>query len=206
MQIPLISRILKGYRASEITDEPVARAAVAVVLQERLGAVEFLAIRRSERPGDPWSGHMALPGGRMDASDISLSATAARETYEEVGIDLSVGSLHVGRLDDLRAVSRGRPVDLIISPFVFALDSPREPIPNPKEVQAAYWIPLQTLLDQDPRGAGAPGIPLQTVHGYPAFVHEGNSIWGLTYRILTGMLHILDAAGAADAERPTLPR
>lgn len=196
MQLPHIRTILQAYRPVELTDEPIARAAVAVVLQERSGDVEFLAIRRSERPGDPWSGHMALPGGRMDPHDTSLTATAARETREEVGIDLGVGSLHVGRLDDLRAVSRGRPVDLIISPFVFALDSPREPVPNPHEVQAAYWIPLRSLLDQDPH-RGAP-VALG-VHGYPEFVHEGNSIWGLTYRILTGMLDILRTAAPSAA-------
>jgi 8-oxo-dGTP pyrophosphatase MutT (NUDIX family) len=194
MELPRIRNLLRDHRPTEITDEPVARAAVAVVLQQGSAGVEFLAIRRSERPGDPWSGHMALPGGRMDPGDISLTATAARETFEEVGIDLDIGSVHVGRLDDLRAVSLGRAVDLIISPFVFALDSPREPIPNPREVQEAFWIPLRTLIDQDRQGG-------RTHHenGYPAFVHEGNPIWGLTYRILAGLLEILGHPGAGSS-------
>lgn len=127
----------------------------------------------------------------MDRADISLSATAARETREEVGIDLSVGALHLGRLDDLRAVSRGRPIDMIISPFVFALDGPREPVPDPREVEAAFWIPLSTLVDQDPRHHTEGVAPFVTEHGFPAFVYEGNSIWGLTYKILSGMLAIV---------------
>lgn len=198
MELPLIRTLLRDHHPTEITDEPVARAAVAVVLQEGSAGVEFLAIRRSERPGDPWSGHMALPGGRMDPRDISLTATAARETFEEVGIDLDTGSVHVCRLDDLRAVSLGRTIDLIISPFVFALDSPRVPVPNPREVQEAFWIPLRTLVDQDREGGR-----LHEENGYPAFVHEGNPIWGLTYRILSGLLEILGdgAAGPASARR-----
>ena len=194
MEIPTIRESLRHYRPAEIVDQPVARAAVAVVLQEGTGGVEFLAIRRAERHGDPWSGHMALPGGRMQAEDPSLLATAARETHEEVGIDLDAGAVHLGQLDDLRAMSRGRPVDLIISPFVFALDGPRHLRTEPREVQAAFWIPIRTLFEQDPRrpGGGAP----RTTNGYPAFVHAGQSIWGLTYRILSGLVDVLDAGSA----------
>ncbi len=198
MTLSQIHKLVSAHRPREIADEPVARAAVAVVLQEGSKGVEFLAIRRSHRPGDPWSGHMALPGGRMDRSDVSLSATAARETREEVGIDLTVGALHLGRLDDLRAVSRGRPIDMIISPFVFALDGPRDPVPDPREVEAAFWIPLRTLVDQDPRRQDGGDAPFMTEHGFPAFVHEGNSIWGLTYKILSGMLAIVLRQRKAD--------
>jgi len=195
MKIPIIHESLRRYSPLEITDQPVARAAVAVVLQEGHRGLEFLAIRRSERAGDPWSGHMALPGGRMEQGDASLTATAVRETFEEVGIDLSIGSTHLGQLDDLRAVSRGRPLDLVISPFVFALDSPRTPLPNPMEVQAAYWIPLHVLVEQDPRRSIEPQAQRFEEQGLPAFVHEGNSIWGLTYRMLTSLLDVVQGSG-----------
>ncbi len=49
---------------------------------------DLLFIRRAEKSGDPWSGHMAFPGGHMESSDASLLAAAIRETQEEIGLDL----------------------------------------------------------------------------------------------------------------------
>ena len=56
------------------------QAAVALLLTP--DPDRLLLIRRAEREGDPWSGHLALPGGRRDESDTDLLATALRETFE----------------------------------------------------------------------------------------------------------------------------
>ncbi|MGB5283894.1 MAG: NUDIX domain-containing protein, partial [Polyangiales bacterium] len=64
-------------------------AAVAMLLREGASGPEVFFIRRAEHPRDPWSGHMAFPGGRRDAGDATLLDTAMRETREEVGVDLS---------------------------------------------------------------------------------------------------------------------
>ena len=70
---------------AELSEQPSGgRAAVALVLRENAGDPEILLIRRAERKGDPWSGHMAFPGGREDARDESLLETALRETREEL--------------------------------------------------------------------------------------------------------------------------
>mgnify|MGYP001813096738 CR=1 FL=1 len=62
------------------------RSAVALILQIREGELNVLMIKRAERKGDPWSGHMAFPGGRMDPGDDHGYAVAVRETEEEVGL------------------------------------------------------------------------------------------------------------------------
>src|SRR5688572_23556785 len=98
--------------------EGVARAAVALLLAPGVDELELLLIRRAERSDDPWSGHMALPGGREDPGDATLLATAVREVREEVGIELNRAML-LGELDDLRPSSA--PARIVVRPFVFAL-------------------------------------------------------------------------------------
>src|SRR5688572_15001632 len=91
-------------------------AAVAAILREVPGmsAAELFFIRRAEHPQDPWSGHIAFPGGRRDPGDPNLLATAMRETLEEVGIDLSRAKL-LGRLPDVPSFSRSKRANLIVA-------------------------------------------------------------------------------------------
>jgi len=119
-------------------DEDMKRAAVAAILRPGPSSAEVLFIRRAEHPGDPWSGHMAFPGGRQDPGDVALLDTARRETLEEIGLDLSRAEL-LGRLDDLQAVARGVHTDLLIRPFVFALEG-EPPLPS-GPCSGARWTP-----------------------------------------------------------------
>jgi 8-oxo-dGTP pyrophosphatase MutT (NUDIX family) len=54
-------------------------ACVAIVLAGDPERPSICLIRRTERADDPWSGHMAFPGGRADPEDPSASAVAERE-------------------------------------------------------------------------------------------------------------------------------
>lgn len=198
LDLPWVRSCLERHRPIDLRDHDVARAAVALVLKEGRYGPEFLAIQRSERTGDPWSGHVALPGGRMDPQDPDLAFTAMRETYEEVGIDLERRGTHVGKLDDLRATNQGRILDLVISPYAFVIEGLHETTPNPREVQSAFWVPVRTILSQHPSSDAAMRIETpRTEHGFPAFVHDGHAIWGLTYRILTTLVDVLGGGCAA---------
>ena len=75
---PLLQEIVPGTR----------EAAVAAILRPG-PQPEMLFILRASKDGDPWSGHMAFPGGHRESSDASLRATAERETWEEIGLDLT---------------------------------------------------------------------------------------------------------------------
>src|SRR3954471_13642415 len=120
------------------------RAAVAVVLapgEAVLGsALSVLLVRRSEREGDPWSGHMALPGGHAQPEDADLLHTARRETLEEVGIDLGNAEL-LGQLDDVNVM---RSAEMMVRPFVFWLGAEREALLS-AEVAEVLWVPLDDL-------------------------------------------------------------
>lgn len=179
------------HHAPIVANEPnFARAAVAVVLRDTDDGAEFVVIHRAHRAGDPWSGHMALPGGRQQASDTDLFATAVRETREEIGVDLQHHGEGLGHLDDVRAVGRGRPLDLIIRPFVCALSEPVTLTLNHSEVQSALWMPLASLHRHEIRGTYRHRLFGEDME-HPAFLYQGHTIWGLTHRILTGLLDVL---------------
>jgi 8-oxo-dGTP pyrophosphatase MutT (NUDIX family) len=192
MTIDDIRRRLRLHRSVAVEGAGLARAAVAVVLRQAEAGPEFIVIHRAHRRGDPWSGHMALPGGRQHPSDHDLFITAARETREEVGVDLERYGEWLGSLDDLRAMGHGRPVDLIITPLVCAVTAPVTLTPDRREVQSAFWVPLASLRRHEARGTFRHTLAGHEIE-HPAFICHGHTIWGLTHRILTSFLDVIEA-------------
>ncbi|MEM9195709.1 MAG: CoA pyrophosphatase [Myxococcota bacterium] len=186
-----IEAALRGRTPATETPPPGGgQAAVAIIVRpHRSGEAECLFIRRAEHPNDPWSGHMAFPGGRRDPADASLVAAAVRETLEEVGVELASTSL-LGRLDDLHAVSRRGRTGLVISPFVFVLpDLELELRPN-YEVAEVCWGVLGPMA----RHEVDTELPYQDggqTYRFPAYDLEGRVIWGLTYRMLQSLFGLL---------------
>jgi len=173
----------------------VRQAAVAIILRERhriedWPEVEVLFIRRAEKVGDPWSGHMAFPGGHREPDDPDLRTAAARETLEEIGVDLGRAP-YLGQLDHQHAAPRGRQLNMIISPHVFELAEPVEFRPN-HEVAEVVWAPLAPLM----KGVlhTAERLPVGGEHtwfnGYR--LKQGHFVWGLTYRMLKTFFGVLD--------------
>jgi 8-oxo-dGTP pyrophosphatase MutT (NUDIX family) len=157
-------------------------AAVSVIVTSSPDSV--LLIRRAERPGDPWSGHMALPGGRREPADADLLETAVRETREEVGLTLDRSWL-LGTLDDVVPRTPVLP-PVAVRPFVFALPGRPGITPN-REVAAVAWVPLDHLLD--PATYHSARIDVRgTPREMPAYRLEETIVWGMTERILTGLL------------------
>ena len=171
------------------------RAAVALLLRVHDGRVELMLIRRAEREGDPWSGHMALPGGRAQAEDADMAATAARETREEVGIDVGAGRL-LGALDDLAPRSARIP-SIVVSPFVFHVPEDAEARLN-HEVQLALWISVDELLRPDAMTEYLHDLADGNTLTFPAFDARGYVVWGMTHRILTGFLELYAQTGAPE--------
>jgi 8-oxo-dGTP pyrophosphatase MutT (NUDIX family) len=166
------------------------RAAVATIVREhKLVGPEVLFIRRAEHPHDPWSGHMAFPGGREEPSDADLLETAIRETREEVSLDLVGSARLLGRLDELPAVARGKRTGLTISPFVFELTHD-SPLHFNGEVSEVVWAPLARLF----RGELATVFPYEIAGQrveLPAHDVQGRIVWGLTHRMLESLFALL---------------
>ena len=171
-----------------------ARAAVALLLRVEAGEVELLLIRRAERAGDPWSGHMALPGGRWQPGDADLGATAERETREEVGIDPGAQGRRLGELDELAPRSARLP-GIVVSPFVYHLAGAAEPRPN-HEVQTALWVPVHELLHPDAVTEYLHDLGAGNTLSFPAYDARGQVVWGMTHRILAGFLELYAQSAA----------
>ena len=132
---------LANHPDTAAEDPSLIWAAVAVLIAPDPDAI--LLIRRADRPGDPWSGHMALPGGRREPDDPDLLATAIRETREEVGVELDREQL-LGALDDVVPRNPVLP-PIAVRPFVFLLPARPVLVLNP-EVAATQWVSLDDLL------------------------------------------------------------
>jgi 8-oxo-dGTP pyrophosphatase MutT (NUDIX family) len=180
-------------RVAARQDRPdiVRRAAVATILRPVSGVAgdsEVLLIRRTERAGDPWSGHMAFPGGHQDPTDADLFTTARREALEEVGIDLSAHE-YLGQLDELPAMARGRFVGMSIAPFVFAVRGEPQ-LATSSEVAELVWA----RLGQMARGE-VDDIKELTYDGelrrLPAYRAGGHLVWGLTHHMLRSLFSTL---------------
>ncbi len=170
-----------------IEQERIAQAAVTLILRPHQDGVEGFIIKRAEHPRDPWSGHLALPGGRADATDEDLRATALRETWEEIGVQLNENAL-LGRLPKL-VPNNPRLPRIEITPFVAVAPAAFEVQAN-AEVAASFWVSVAALEVQgmsDKFTMATEGV----ARAWPAYPSAGGPIWGITGRILSDFLRLV---------------
>ena len=174
------------------------QAAVAIILYQGDDSTKVLFIKRACIPGDPWSGHMAFPGGHLEDDDEDLVEAAMRETEEEVGLKLR-RSQFLGALSHQRAAPRGRQIDMIVAPYVFAIDT----LPTFKlshEVDEIVWGRFSDMFhgqnhDTETNVVAESKVPF---NGYR--LGESSFVWGLTYRTLQCLFAAVDPSYSHPAE------
>lgn len=163
-------------------------AAVALMLRDRGGSLELLLIKRAEFESDPWSGHIALPGGRAEPGDRDLEETVVRETREEIAIDLATSGVFLGTLDEVHPRTPVLP-PVVVRPFVVAVNATVAPKPS-AEVAEAFWVPVDLL--RAPSAWTESPISVRGVdRRVMSYRHGPHLIWGLTERVLSGFVALM---------------
>lgn len=180
----VLARLRAYQKPSTGLDQSFKKAAVAILLRETEQGpreLEMLFIQRAAHEKDPWSGHMAFPGGRVDPEDASPLAAAVRETQEEIGVVLDPAE-SVAAIREIQASAKGSFLSMLVYPFVFIMPPNAEIRPN-YEVARTVWVPVSVILD--------PRRHTSFVHHYDSrsaelkcIEYEGSRIWGMTYRML----------------------
>ena len=190
-----IRAAMQSFEPTLVTPrEKTRQASVAIILRQSDDQPsefsDILFIQRAERKGDPWSGHMAFPGGHREQDDVDLRAAAMRETQEEIGLSLDDAE-YLGALDHQRAQPRGRTLDMLIAPHVFI--TTRKPVFQPNhEVADVVWAPLPVLAGNSLHDTETLPMAgrLTVFNGYR--LSGGHFVWGLTYRILKSFFTTID--------------
>jgi 8-oxo-dGTP pyrophosphatase MutT (NUDIX family) len=187
---PHVARLIRSladHPPTVVQPEPGMRlAAILLALRARAdGEPELLMIKRAEAEGDPWSGHVACPGGRMEPEDHDLAVTAVRETLEETGVDIARDGRLLGHLDDLSPRTPTLP-PIVIRPYVALVRAEVEIVPS-REVAAAFWVSVSALREQTAWGTGPVSVG-GTPREVSIFRHGEYTVWGLTERVLRQFL------------------
>ena len=162
-----------------------AEASVAIILTLVEDDLSVCFIKRAVREGDPWSGQVALPGGRADQEDLGAASVAERETKEEIGMVL-LREQCLGGMATIDVTSNLHQQELSLSPYIYfvGVDSRENAwVADPSEVDSVFWVPMSHLFDA--RSATQIRYPNgKSGSVYPGIGYQGFIIWGLTLRIL----------------------
>jgi coenzyme A diphosphatase NUDT7 len=150
-------------------------------------------------------GEICFPGGKVDPEDINEQFAAIRETAEELGIH-PTSIHHVFPLDYLLT-----PFGTIIYPFIGVIENAAAIFPNTSEVAEVFTIPLEFFREVKPKifkvdfiAKPEPDFPFDLIIGGENYnwqtrsideyfyKYEDKVIWGLTARILSHFLEILN--------------
>ena len=178
-----LEKLLSDRKANEIFREgDFVHAAVMMILKESGQNYSLLFIKRPENDRDPFSGHMAFPGGRMERGDNSKLETAIRETYEEVGININSSGQILGSLDDVNP-NNPRARNYIVTPYLSVLNEEVVLRPDVNEVEKTVWVSMHHLIDDRNSQVRIRERDGREVKDY-AYNYEEYIIWGMTGRIL----------------------
>ena len=163
----------------------VTAAAVLVPIIARPEGFSVLFTRRTATLKSH-SGQISFPGGRAEPGDPSPQHTALREAQEEIGLAPTRVEV-LGQLPEYNTRTGFR-----VTPVIGLIQPPLEVVPDAREVEEVFEVPLAYLLDpanhrRESRQIGA------RMASYYVIEHQGRTIWGATAGMLVNLYRQLAA-------------
>lgn len=165
--------------------KPLIPAAVLVPLIQRPKGLTVLLTKRTPHLRDH-GGQICFPGGRIEDHDETPTATALRETEEEVGLRPEQVAVH-GQLDHY--VTR---TGFTVTPIVGSVRPPVEIRPDPFEVEEVFEVPLDFFLDRDNHQCHS-RVHRGEHRRFYAIPYGDFYIWGATAGMLVNLVDVLTA-------------
>ncbi len=131
------------------------------------------------------AGQVSFPGGRAEPADPSVEFTALREAGEEIGLAPERVEV-LGRLADYHTRTGYR-----VAPVIGLVEPPLELVPDPREVDHVFEVPLAFLLDPRNRQRRTREFQGRSV-GFYVFEYQDRTIWGATAGILVNLYRMLE--------------
>ena len=169
------------YRRALPASPTPAAVLIAIVESERP------TILLTERASDlrTHAGQVSFPGGHIEASDPTPAAAALREAREEIGLEEALVSV-AGYLPDHIVITGFR-----ITPVVGFVRGGFALVPDRKEVQSTFEVPLDYILDPaNYRLQRRRLIRSGEEVGFWDIPFEGRTIWGATAGMLLTLYHL----------------
>jgi len=161
----------------------VTPAAVLVPVVDHPEAPTVLFTRRTAQL-KKHSGQISFPGGRAEPSDPSIEFTALREAHEEIGLPPEKVEL-IAALPEYFTRTGFR-----VTPVVGVVQPPLELVPDAREVDEVFEVPLAFLLDSRNHRRASREIGGRTAHYYE-IEHNGRIIWGATAGMIVNLYRML---------------
>jgi 8-oxo-dGTP pyrophosphatase MutT (NUDIX family) len=166
-------------------------AAVLVPIVQRSEALTLLFTQRTTHL-KAHAGQVSFPGGRAEPGDASPEFTALREAEEEIGLSPRHVEI-IGRLPDYHTRT-----GYIVAPIIGLLTPPFDLVPDPREVDEIFEVPLDFLLDPANHRRQTRVLQGRTV-GFYEMPYEGRYIWGATAGMIVNLCRILEGEAGQNA-------
>jgi len=176
-----LKQVFADYQPDILSlDRPQAAVLVTLImLPEPLVLLTVRAEHLNTHPGE-----VSFPGGMVETIDRSLTDTALRETFEEIGFE-PARFVVMGQLSSTLSKN-----GVLVHPIVGLAQSAEGGQANADEIAEIFTVPWSFFATQAPE--------LQTMyrHGMefhiPHYHYQGKHIWGLTAMILLELINLLE--------------